>query len=354
MSEELQPSAGERAAGSDRRGSVPLRVLPDPSSPEGRAEALAGAWARGADQADWCVDASMAVAAGCTSFDSGVATIPASERRAIHLARQGIRARAILAAAEPGAEHERRERVRRWAIVIGSVVLHAVGFVVLATAVADLQAKPRPATHEHLFEARAVVPIEPMPVSLAPTKAEAQLEETPVAARQPRPTPRPDRKPSKPADTSSDEPAKSSEPYELRGFELSSEGELASGEHGERWGGGGGSDSGSGSGAAEAPNEPAASKPDVAASPRGRLLEPEYPPELERKGIAGSVLVKVWIDEHGHVIKAEVVESSGEESFDHNAVMTAQRQEWTAAVHDGEPVASTRRYRVHFRLRESL
>jgi protein TonB len=81
------------------------------------------------------------------------------------------------------------------------------------------------------------------------------------------------------------------------------------------------------------------------------LLEPEYPPELERNGIEGSVLVKVWIDEHGHVIKAEVVESSGEESFDHNAIMTAQRQEWTAAIREGEGVASTRRYRVHFRLR---
>ena len=53
------------------------------------------------------------------------------------------------------------------------------------------------------------------------------------------------------------------------------------------------------------------------------------------------VIVKVWIDEHGHVIKAEVVESSGEESFDHNAIMTAQRQEWTAAERGGKlPVVS--------------
>ena len=352
MSEEPQPSASQRAAGSDRRSTVPLRVVPDPNSPEGRAEALASAWARGTEQDDWCVDASVALASGCTSSDSGVAAMSASERRAIHLARQGVRARAILAATEAGTEHERRERTRRWAIVIGSAVLHAVGFITLATAVADLQPKSRPATHEHLFEARAVVPIEPAPASIAPAKPEAQVEETPVATAEPRSTSKREHKPSKPADAQpSDAQARSSEPYELRGFELSSADGLASGSDGERWGGGGGSGSGDGLGDEPASHEPAATKPDVVASPRGGLLEPEYPPELERKGVEGSVLVKVWIDEHGHVIKAEVVESSGEESFDHNAIMTAQRQEWTAALRGGEAVSSTRRYRVHFRLR---
>jgi hypothetical protein len=200
MSEESQPS------GSDRRSPVALRVLPqlvDSAEPtRTQDETLAAAWARGADQADWCVDASVTLAAGCVSADSGVTTMPASERRAIHLARQGVRARAILAAAEPGPAHERRERTRRWAIVIGSAVLHAVGFVVLATAVADLQPRPRPATHEHLFEARAVVPIEPAPVSVAPVEEQAQPDEPPIAAPQPR-SPSRQRKPSAPADAQS-------------------------------------------------------------------------------------------------------------------------------------------------------
>lgn len=349
MSEEPRPSAGERAAGnSDRRGAVSLRVLPQViDDAEPLASASATAWTRGAEQADWCVDGSVALAAGCVSADSGVTTMPASERRAIHLARQGARARAILAAAEPGVEQ--RERTRRWAIVIGSAVLHAVGFIALATAVADLQPRARPHAHEHLFEARAIVPIEPVPVPVTPAEAEAPAEEPAVATPQPRAQAR-ERKPSKPADEQPQSAAKPSEPYQLQGFEFSSEGELASGKQGQKSGAAGHGHSDAG-GDEEQPREHAASKPDVRASPRGGLLQPEYPPELERNGIEGSVLVKVWIDEHGHVIKAEVVESSGEESFDHNALMTAQRQEWTAAMRDGEAIASTQRYRVHFRLR---
>lgn len=359
MSDEPRANAGGRAAGSERllRSGATLRVLPpqledreQSESPRGRAEALAAVWARDAEQADWCVDAEVALAAGCTTGDSDVAAMPASERRAIHLTRQRIRAQAILAAAEPGLAHERRERARRSAIVIGSAVLHAVGFVVLATAVADLQPKPRPTTHEHLFEARAVVPIEPAPMMVEQPEPVAA---PPQPVTQPKPTPQPKR--SKPThDHAPTQPTKSEPaPYELHGFELSSQGELAAGEPGgESWGRPGGAGSGAGGGGEEqAASKPAASKPDVSASPRGGLLEPEYPPELEREGIEGSVLVKVWIDEHGHVIKAEVVESSHEESFDHNALMTAQRQEWTPALRGGEAVESTQRYRVHFRLR---
>ncbi len=362
LSEERHPSSGERADGKvGERRSVgarsPLRVLPDPDSPQGRAEALAGAWAQ-AEQPGWCVDAEAAIGAGCSTTDMGAAAMPASERRAVHLRRQRIRAQAILAAEPPTSAS--RERARHFAIALGSAAVHLIGFAVLAYAVADLQPKPPPDAHEHLFEARAVVPIDPTPA--LPTPSEPALAEdqpapesppTP-ASPSPKPKPKPNerRKPAEPAAAkSSSEPA----PYELRGFEFSSEGELAAGEPGgESWGHPGGQGSGKGSGSGEHEDAPAkakSSKPDAPASPRGGLLEPEYPAALERRGVEGSVLVKVWIDEHGHVIKAEVVESSGEEAFDHNALMTAQRQEWTAATLDGDSVASTRRYRVHFRLR---
>ncbi|MFO7563554.1 MAG: energy transducer TonB [Enhygromyxa sp.] len=314
-------------------------------------ETLPVDWTRDVEQVDWCVDAKASLAAGCSGPDSGVSAMPASERRAIRLTRQRIRAQAILAAAEP--EQERRERIRRGAIVIGSALLHAIGFVVLATAVADLQPRQRPSEHEHLFEARAIVPIEPpAPASPEPEAIEPQPQPQPVAAPPPKPSPPPKR--AKPAHDHAPPSASESEPapYELRGFELSSQGERPAGEPGgESWGRSGGSGAGAGAGAGEPKQAPAASKPDVAASPSGGLLGPEYPPELERQGVEGSVLVKVWIDEHGHVIKAEVVESSGHESFDHNALMAAQRQEWTPAIRDGEPVSTTQRYRVRFRLR---
>lgn len=346
LNEEPQTSAGERAAGSKRSG-APLRLV---SSEPAITQTEIAAWARQAEHADWCLDAQTALAAGCSMADSGVAAMPASERRAVHLTRQRIRAQAILAAVEPAGE---RERIRRWAIVLGSVVLHAVGFVVFATAVADLEPRPRPVHHEHLFEARAVVPIElPEPVVV---QAE-QAEPTPSSVDSPPPKPSPARR-SKPAldhdhhDHDHHDHATPSEsaPYELRGFELSSQGELAAGEPGGKSHGQPGG-TGAGRGQDGHSSKPAAS-PDEPARPRGGLLQPEYPPELERRGVEGSVLVKVWIDEHGHVIKAEVVESSHEEAFDHNALMAAQRQEWTPAIERGEPVASTRRYRVHFRLR---
>jgi TonB family protein len=353
LSEEPQTDASRRAAGNTGARAA-LRVVPDPDSPRGRAEALAAAWAGDAEQADWCVDAEPALAAGCSQSDSGVCAMPASERRAIHLTRQRIRAQAILATTEP--DQQRREQRRRLAIVIGSAVLHAIGFVVLATAVADLQPKQRPATHEHLFEARAVVPFEPAPAVPAPLEV---VDPQPVEQAQPVVQAQPKR--AKPThDHAADPtPAQPSQPaaYELRGFELSSDGELAAGEPGgESWGRPGGKGTGSGSAGTghhdhDHDQPRATAKPDKEASPSGGLLQPEYPPELERKGIEGSVIVKVWIDEHGHVIKAEVVESSHEESFDHNALMAAQRQEWSPAIRGGEPVASTRRYRMNFRLR---
>jgi TonB family protein len=327
----------------------PLRVLPAPDSLQARAEALAVGWAR-ADEPDLCVDAEGAISSGCSTTEPDVAAMPASERRAIRLTRQRIRAQAILAAEEPSPAQARRDRARRWGIVIGSAALHLVGFFVLASAVADLRAKPRPATHEHLFDARAIVAIEPAPMlasKLEPAVDDSPPDDQPVTRSQP------SRKPKPRARHDHAEPPSTSEaaPYELRGFEFSSEGELAAGEPGgESFGRPGGEGSGHGGGD-EQPREQGPGEPDVSAKPRGGLLQPEYPAALERKGVEGSVLVKVWIDEHGHVIKAEVVESSGEEAFDHNALMTAQRQEWTAAEQGGEAVASTRRYRVHFRQR---
>lgn len=349
MSERLSPNTAEGEA--DRRARASLRVLPHPGSALGRAELLARAWARDAEQDDWCVDPSSALQAGCEATDLDVAAMSASERRAVHLTRQRIRAQAVLAAAELGPEAERREQLRRNLIVLGSALLHLVGFVVLATAVADLRVKPRPSTHEHLFEARAVVPIELEPALPAEPEPEPEPEQIEEHRRGPRAEPRPARErksaPAKaPAEPASDPAAEPSEaaPQQLHGVEFSSagaEGRESGGAggfgHGDRDGGGSGS---AGPG-----------KSDVNASPRGGLLEPEYPADLERRGIEGSVLVKVWIDEHGHVIKAEVAHSSGYESFDHNALVAAQRQEWDAALDHGEPVASTRRYRVHYRQR---
>ena len=333
-----------------------LRVV----SPEPRELDRAAAWVEGwrgaADQADWCVAVEGALASGCTRGELEASAMTAAERRAIHLARQAERARAVLAQPDPAAGQELRERTRRLAILSLSAVAHLVAFAVLAWAVADLEPRPRPADHEHLFEARAVVPVEIEEPTPAPTKPEVVREPSEPAKERPEPP----RRPSSPTPAEAEHDHRHTEqsepaPYELEGFELSSEGELAAGAGGgEAWGRPGGRGVGSGAGGGPAEPEPSETprsvKPDELASPRGGFVKPEYPLELERRGVEGTVLVKVWIDEHGHVIDVEVVRSSGHEALDHNALMAARRQDWVAATRGGRAVPSTRRYRINFTL----
>lgn len=361
------PTQASVGASGDRSG-PPLRVLPDPDSPQAHAEALSQLWAAsgaagGAETAepDWCVDAEAHLRGRCDAAEASDAAMSASERRAVHLTRQRIRAQAILTADE--AEPRAGARWRRWAVLGGSVAMHVIAFAILANAVADLSPRERSGAHDHLFEAPAVIAFEPAPAietepeptpELEPIVDEPEaIEPNPAAKPKPRAhEPSPSQPPAEPAA----EPAPAG-PRRLQGLEFSSTDPdagagLPAGDGSGRPGGGGGmgTGTGTGTGPSTGPGEPKP-KADVVAAPLGGLLQPEYPPALERAGVEGSVLVKVWIDEHGHVIKAEVVESSGEEAFDHNALMVAQRQEWSAATIAGEPVASTRRYRVHFRQR---
>lgn len=294
-------------------------------------------WQCDADEPSWCVDATIP---GCSIGEREVSTMPPGERRAIRLTRARERAQAVLAVPE---ERPRRER-RVVALISVSVALHVLGFVLLAWFGEGLETRIPHRGREAFTNERVIVPID---VPAREVEPEPEPEFVPMdssAVAQARP-----RRPSpKPAPVPASPPAS----YALHGFQISSAGSLPAGSgEGEAWG----SEAGQGHGAADAgsdaaPTGPAVAGPDVQAKPRGNPIEPDYPPELERRGIEGDVVVLVWLDEHGHVIKAEVVESSGYEAFDHNAVMAAQQQGWTPAMRGGEAIASKRRYRIRFKL----
>ena len=309
-------------------------------------------WPLDAVESSWCIDASTP---GCSLGAAETSAMLASERRAIHMTRGRERAQLVLAASERPSKGQ-----RRIAALIGvSLGLHLLGFAALAWFGDGLESNIAHRGREPFSNERVIVPIDVAPRETP--EPEPSFEAEPPPAPTPTPDARPLVHPHRHADSNPAKPepvAAQPSSYALHGFQLSSEGTIAAGSgEGDAWGSPSGSGHGSGSGGGGSSNPepakpatPSAKGPDVQAKPRGSVVEPDYPPELERRGIEGDVLVLVWLDEHGHVIKAEVVEGSGYESFDHNALMAAQQQAWTPASVGGEAVASKRRYRIRFKL----
>jgi TonB family protein len=286
------------------------------------------------DEPNWCVDVDPTLAA-CSLGEHQASTMPASERRAILLSRARERAQVVLAQPEERAPEQQRRAV---ALIGVSLAIHAVGFGLLAWFGDGIETRAGRRGREQFSSERVVVPIDVPARELEPEPELApEPDPAPTSAR-PRPSPHRHASSSKPASADASEPSS----YALPGFELSSEAALPAGTAV--------GDEGSGDGEDHGDLGPPSAAPDVQAKPRGSVVEPDYPPELERRGIEGDVVVLVWLDEHGHVLVAEVVESSGYEAFDHNAEMAAQRQAWTPAMQDGEPISSKRRYRIRFRL----
>ena len=79
-------------------------------------------------------------------------------------------------------------------------------------------------------------------------------------------------------------------------------------------------------------------------------LPPAYPVKARAHGLEGRVVLRLDVDEHGRVVAAEVVETSGAPSLDEAA--RAAALDWTVApaLQDGAPVAGTLRVPVRFEL----
>lgn len=69
-----------------------------------------------------------------------------------------------------------------------------------------------------------------------------------------------------------------------------------------------------------------------------RTVEPEFPSDLKRDGIAGVVFVTCTVDEKGNVVDP-VVEKSNNAGFEQPALEAVKKWKFKPARQDGNPVA---------------
>lgn len=81
-----------------------------------------------------------------------------------------------------------------------------------------------------------------------------------------------------------------------------------------------------------------------------RELRRMYPPMLRDAGIAGDVVVNLWLDEDGLIVDAEVARSSGYELFDRAALKVVEKMRLTPAQNRGAPVRVIVAIPVRFRV----
>jgi TonB family protein len=74
----------------------------------------------------------------------------------------------------------------------------------------------------------------------------------------------------------------------------------------------------------------------------------QYPPGREGVDYYGTLRIELYIDERGHVDRAEVLESSVPESFRASAMQAFARTPFDPAVRYGRPVKSIKRVEVSF------
>ena len=99
---------------------------------------------------------------------------------------------------------------------------------------------------------------------------------------------------------------------------------------------------------AEPPKEPP-NKPVIVFPELTHFEHAEYPPDAEKAGLQGDVLLKLTIDRDGHVTKVVVTEPAGN-GFDEAAQAAALKFTFTPATRDGVPVPVVIPYRYSFTL----
>jgi protein TonB len=79
-------------------------------------------------------------------------------------------------------------------------------------------------------------------------------------------------------------------------------------------------------------------------------LSPEYPALLKAQGIEGDVAVLIRISPDGKVLDAKVIKGSGQSDFDKAALTAAQKERFSPAIRNGEPIEYTLKYTYRFRV----
>jgi len=75
---------------------------------------------------------------------------------------------------------------------------------------------------------------------------------------------------------------------------------------------------------------------------------PKYPPEEQRRGIGGTVILVISIDANGNVLDVEVEKSSGNRNLDRAAMQAARKWRFNPEIKNGQKVPSRVRVPVEF------
>lgn len=79
-------------------------------------------------------------------------------------------------------------------------------------------------------------------------------------------------------------------------------------------------------------------------------VQPRYPRIAQKRGIEGTVMYEIWLDEQGRQIKQQLISSSGTELLDQSALEAIKQWQFSPRILDGAPVA----HRVHIPVRFKL
>jgi TonB family protein len=99
-----------------------------------------------------------------------------------------------------------------------------------------------------------------------------------------------------------------------------------------------------------AEEQPPPDKPVIVMPELVTFVDAPYPPEAEKAGIQGSVVLKLTIDREGNVTEAEMLEPAGH-GFDEAAREAALKFKFKPATRNGTPVPVNIKYRYDFTLK---
>lgn len=85
-----------------------------------------------------------------------------------------------------------------------------------------------------------------------------------------------------------------------------------------------------------------------------RLIQEQYPPELTEAGVSGEVVLRLWLDERGRVVRGVLSSSSGAAVLDSIALEVSDRMRFRPAKNRGQAVRVIVRIPVFFTIPDSV
>ncbi|MGN6111840.1 MAG: energy transducer TonB, partial [Luteimonas sp.] len=77
---------------------------------------------------------------------------------------------------------------------------------------------------------------------------------------------------------------------------------------------------------------------------------PRYPRAAQRRGLSGTVLLRIHVDADGEPVAIDLVQGSGARELDRAAVEGVRRWRFAPAMRDGQPVGGSVQVPITFNL----